>query len=345
MSDEDTSGATTLVRYEGTSIGKRARAAFDAGQMDLIRATVAKECTLPELGMLLELAARYELDPFAREIWAVKMQGRMTIMVARDGLLAIANRSPDYEGLEGDVVHENDDFTKKSGTALPEHSYGHKDRGEIVGAWATAYRHGRKPTYFYAPFHEYMPTGRKLNEHSPWNFQTSAMILKCAEAMALRKAYSLTGLVAEEEMENQRLVNGAQAEVAESLEVEWGDDPTLAAWLQDLVAAVNDQTPNTWRPAKLRATLKGRTDEDREAFAARLVDHLTVLGVKIPVRPTEEALDGALAASEAAEGEIVQDAEVVEDEGAENAETEEPPADYTPPTEPDPDEPLFGSEA
>lgn len=357
MSDEGTQATAVARREASTSIGQRARGRFDVGQMELIRATVAKECTVPEFGMFLELAARYELDPFAREIWAVKMQGRMTILVARDGLLAIANRSTDFIGIEGDVVREHDDFRKQSGEALPQHSYGAstKERGDITGAWATVFRAGRKPTYFFAPFEEYMPTGRKLNEHSPWNFQTSAMILKCAEAMALRKAYSLTGIVAEEEMGNQKLVNGATSEVADSAEVEWGDDECLAEWLRQLVDAVNDQTPGTWRPAKLRATLKGRSQEEREAFAEKLVGSLTVLGMKVPVRPTESDLEGAETDTDAEPGEIIQDAEIV-DEGAGSAEADEaarlaladaedePPADYVPSTEPDADEIPFAPE-
>lgn len=288
---------TALVKRDaGTSIGKRARGKFDPGQMELIRATVASDCNEAELGMFLELCARYELDPFARQIWAVKMKGRLTIIVARDGLLAIADRSGEFIGMEGDVVRENDDFRKVSGNAMPEHSYGAKDRGTIVGAWATVFREGRKPTYFFAPFEEYMPSGRNLTDYSPWKYQTSAMILKCAEAMALRKGFTISGLVAEEEMGNQRLVNGAAAEVEDEVETEWGDDASLASWLEALFAAVNAERPGAWMPAKIRMTLRGKSHEEREVIASQLVDNLVKVGARVPER------------------EVIQDAEVVDPE-------------------------------
>lgn len=326
-----TENSTALATRESTtSIGKRARGMFDPGQLELIRATVAKDCeTDAELGMFLELCARYELDPFAREIWCVKMKGRLTIIVARDGLLALAQRTilHPFEGMEGDVVRANDTFVKKSGEPLPEHSYtgGSKERGEIVGAWATVYRADRKPTYFFAPFEEYMPTGRNLTEYTPWRHQVSAMILKCAEAMSLRKAFSLTGIVAEEELGKQGLVNGVQQELEDEAAIEWGDDEQLGEWLEMLFAAINAERAGAYLPAKQRMILRGKTQEEREVLAAQLVEQLAKVGARVPTRPEAPP-----------EGEVVQDAEIVSED--------EPPADYEPVAEADSEEPPFGGE-
>lgn len=326
-------------------VTQRARDAFDDRQIELIRATVARDCTLAELHMLLELAARYDLDVFAHEIWAVKLKKGddepVTIMVARDGLLRIAQRTEGFQGIEGDVVRENDEFRKEAGSELPKHSYGAKDRGAVLGAWATVHREGRTATYFYAPFNEYCPPkdGGKY-KYSPWSRQESAMILKCAEAMALRKAFSITGVVSEEEMARSApvLLNGAKVAldaIESGDDIEWGDAPDVRLWLQGLVADL-EAAGETVRPAKLRAMLGGRTDDERIEYALTLVDQLAQKDVPVRARLSiEEATEILRGPQEPAED--VQDAELVD--------ADEPPADFVAGGPSDPDEPLFGSDA
>lgn len=306
MSDGSTAVAK---RTAPLALSQRARAAFHPGQIELIRTAVASECSDAELAVMLELAGRYGLDPFAREIFAVKMPSRdggrakMAIMVARDGLLSIAQRTGEFEGIEGDVVRENDDFSKKAGEPLPTHSYTAKDRGGIVGAWCTVWRTGRKPTFFFANWSEYVPDGRKL-QVSPWSKQESAMILKCAEATALRKSFSISGLYIEEEMQAASIAGtlpqvpgGDTPAVEESL---YGSEPTLAAWLPMLIDALNAENEDAYRPAKVRALLTNRTQDELEEFAEKLVDQLRLIGTRVPVRPVpdiegeaEEVPDGA----------------------------------------------------
>lgn len=321
-----------VVPRAATSITQRARGAFTDEQIELIKRTVCKDATNSELYMFLELCARYELDPFAREIWAVKLKANdpdapVTIMMARDGLLKLAQRSGEFEGIEGDVVHEKDEFRKEAGKELPTHTYQATSRGAIVGAWCTCYRSNRKPTFFFAPFEEYCPDkGSPKYKYSPWSSQTSAMILKCAEAMALRKAFSITGVVGEEEMaraESQaRLLNGSKdpSAVGPTDAIEWGDDPTLVAWLKALVEAVNEVRPGAYLPAKLAMQLAGRTDAEREEWAQLLVADLEARKLPVPVREQPE---------------VIHDAEVVD-------EHDEPPADYLPGSDQDEDEIPFG---
>lgn len=288
------SDSQTVARRDGVlSIGTRARGAFDEEQVALIKATVAKDCSTAELGMFLELAVRYELDPFCREIFAAKMggrdgsQGRVAIIVGRDGFLKIANRHDDFRGMKGDVVRENDDFRKSAADDIPEHTYmGNTDtRGAIVGAWATVFREGRQAMYFYAPLSEYMPKSEGKLRHSPWGSQESVMILKCAQSTCLRLAFSITGLVGEEEASRM-----LQREAEDAGETDWGSDPTLAAWLQLLFDAANATQEDIYRPAKIRTMMRGRSDEEREEFAVQLVAWLAEHDAEVPERPTLEDL-------------------------------------------------------
>jgi phage recombination protein Bet len=164
-------------------------------QVETIKATVAKGADDNELKMFLHLSQTYGLDPFAKEIWFIKMGGAPTIMTSRDGYLKIANNRPDFEGLVADVVYEGDEYRKTPDGA--DHRYGVNKRGGIVGAYALVYRKGmRFPTYVFAPFRDYN------KNNGQWKQFPHAMILKVAESMALKRAFSLYGLVSREELDH-----------------------------------------------------------------------------------------------------------------------------------------------
>ena len=58
---------------------------YSPDEINTIRKTCAPNANDDELKMFLTLAGKYSLDPFAHEIWFVNMQGRNTIITARDG--------------------------------------------------------------------------------------------------------------------------------------------------------------------------------------------------------------------------------------------------------------------
>ncbi|HNL70106.1 MAG TPA: recombinase RecT, partial [Leptospiraceae bacterium] len=150
----------------------------------------------------------------------------------RDGLLAHAHRQPDFVKMDGDVVWSNDGF--ETSMINGERSIVHTvknpaERGHIIGAWAMVERRDHGITYFYAPLGEY-------KRNTPiWNSHPSAMILKVAESYALRKAYSISGVVGEAEVEASNPATNITAipGTARDLHPDWGDDPVLA---QDLKA-------------------------------------------------------------------------------------------------------------
>ena len=174
---------------------KKPEEIWTSEQINAIRNTVAHGADDSELQMYLALAAKYDLDPFAKEIWFVQMKGRNTILTGRDGYLKIANRNPNFDGMESDVVCAGDKFYKEGG--IIKHAYNAANRGPIIGAYAVVHRKDRNhPAYVFAPFREYNK-GRGV-----WTEYPSAMILKVAESMALKRAFSISGLVTEEEIGN-----------------------------------------------------------------------------------------------------------------------------------------------
>lgn len=285
--------STELADTRGASILVPARFGFDEQQITAIRATVAQDCNNAELVMFLEVAARYELDPFAKQIFAAKIDNRVQIIVSRDGLLAHAHRQADFKGLIGDVVHENDTFqiSYEDGVRKISHTYAQKERGNLLGAWAEVHREGHEPTFFYAKLDEYARTGK-----TPWAKQTSAMILKVAETYALRKAYSVSGVVGEEEM--QRPEGRAPANLTAAPELDFGNDD-LGQRLTDLFDEANTVVPGSYRPAKVESLLSGPAedlDERREALANELADFIaehTVVDAVVVEDPEPEAVHDA----------------------------------------------------
>lgn len=168
--------------------------AFPPAKVEVIRNTVAKGATNDELEMYLHLAARYDLDPFAKEIWFVKRGSDATIMTSRDGYLKIAQKNPDFIGLTSFVVREGDEFSVDASHYDVSHKFGSK-RGKILGAWAKCERDGRKPVICFVELEDY------YDDKSPvWKKYTSAMIQKVAEVFVLKRQFGISGLVTSEEM-------------------------------------------------------------------------------------------------------------------------------------------------
>lgn len=264
--------AGTAVAPVSTAITERARERFDAQQIELIRHTVAAECNAGELAIFLEECARYELDPFAKQIWAVKIQGRMQIIVSRDGLLALANRKPDFRGCKSYEIREHDYFSVTEdgdGHCLVEHrwldkdgklTHGGKDgqlRGDIIGAFAYVRREGHVDTQFMAYAAQY-------DKHqNVWKSHPTAMMVKVAEAMALRKAYSISGVLGEHEVEPEPTSLTRPGE--RPIEIDFGPDEELARRLKEAFEHLG------YRHAKVRTLMRAcQTQEDREDLYSRL---------------------------------------------------------------------------
>lgn len=167
-------------------------------QIEAMRKTVAKGANDSELTMFLYLAQKTGLDPFAREIWFVQINGRNTILTGRDGYLKIANNNPHFKGITSDAIYSNDRFTRNTSNNVDDviHSYDIKDRGVLLGAYARVWRDDRMvPTFFLALMSDYA----KQNSDA-WKRYPHAMIIKVAESMALKKAFSISGLCTQEEV-------------------------------------------------------------------------------------------------------------------------------------------------
>lgn len=159
---------------------------FDAEQTALIKRTIAKGASDDELALFLSQCSRTGLDPFARQIYWIKRGAQGSIQVSIDGFRVIAERSGEMDGQE--VAWCGEDGLWRDVWL---------DKAPPAAARVLVYRKGcSKPFPGIARWSEYAQGG------GMWTKMQGTMLSKCAEALALRKAFphQLSGLYTVDEM-------------------------------------------------------------------------------------------------------------------------------------------------
>lgn len=180
-------------------------------QLQEIRKLFAPKLSDSEFQFFVGLGKASRLNPFTREIWAVKYQESQPaqVFIGRDGYRKAAQAHPEYDFHQADAVYENDEYEVVNGVV--HHKYKLSNRGKLVGAYCVAKRHkSSRPIYVYCELSEYS-TGRSL-----WNTQTgkpATMIKKVAESQCLRACFQdlLGGTYAEEEEWEEKVEKKAES--------------------------------------------------------------------------------------------------------------------------------------
>ena len=176
------------------------RRELDAEQVALIQRTLVPKATIDELQLFIEQCNRTQLDPFARQIYGVMRYNAqasrevMQTQVSIDGARLVAQRSGEYAGQTAVYyANEQGEWTDLwlDSMGLPAAAkVGVYRRGFVEPMWATA------------TWNQYAVTKKDGTPNAMWSKMPALMLGKCAEMLALRKAFpmELSGLYSTEEM-------------------------------------------------------------------------------------------------------------------------------------------------
>ena len=163
-------------------------------QVALMKRTVAKDTSDDEFQLFLHVCKRTGLDPFSRQIYCIMRGGKPTIQTSIDGLRLIADRTGRHAGTD-DPLYDALDQPHPAWARV------------IVYKIVEAYGHRRCPFTATARWQEYAPyyydkQTKQQTLAEMWAKMPYLMLGKCAEALALRKAFpqEISGLCTHDEM-------------------------------------------------------------------------------------------------------------------------------------------------
>lgn len=176
---------------------------FDDEKIGLMRRTIARGANEDELALFIEQCKRTGLDPFARQIYSVRRkqwnshsrsyEDSQVIQVSIDGFRLIADRTHKYAGQVGPWWCGPDGEWKEIWLS---------DEPPAAARVGVLRHDFHQPLFATALFKSYVQTNSAGEPISRWKTDPAGMLAKCAEALALRRAFpnEMSGLYTTEEM-------------------------------------------------------------------------------------------------------------------------------------------------
>src|SRR5260221_896420 len=189
-------------------------------RISLIQRTIAPSVSKDEFDMFIERCKQTGLDPIARQIYAIsrydKQVGgnKMTIQVSIDGMRLLAERSGKYAGQVGPLWCDEDMQWKEVWLS---------NKPPLAAKVGVIRSDFKEPLFAVAKYSSYVQTGKDNQVYGLWAKMPDLMLAKCAESLALRRAFpaETSGFYTREEMgqaDNEVIIEAQVSEVPPAAE-------------------------------------------------------------------------------------------------------------------------------
>ena len=246
---------------------------WDNRQIAALQQLGVDRATNADLAVFFHQCARTGLDPFARQIYMIERQGKQTIQTGIDGFRLIARRATD--AARGTFGYEDTQWCGEDGQWRDVWL----SKEPPAAARATVIRDGQRYPAI-ALWTEYVAVKRNGEITQMWATKPALMLAKCAEALALRKAFpqDLSGLYTSDEMgqaDNRRPEQPAQRRTLAAAVAEHA--PTVNVSDAEEVEATVEPDPMTDSQRAVLNELWREVPAERrtEILAGRDPKHLT----------------------------------------------------------------------
>lgn len=244
----------------GPSSGALALAADQVQWNDQQRAALAQigvdKASPGDLAVFLHVAQRTGLDPFSKQLYMISRAGKWTIQTGIDGFRVIAARHREYAGQVGPEWCGDDGVWREFWpTKTPP----------VAARVGVLHRDFDQPVWGVAMFSEFTAG------NSMWKDKGAHMLAKCAEALALRKAFphDLAGLMTPEEVDRDDRPARARAAAQRD------DQPVTVAELTGAprvpTGSSKGDRMSQAQQGKLFALLRDAEIEDRKVWASGIL--------------------------------------------------------------------------
>lgn len=167
---------------------------WSAQQLSALKQLGLAQADAGDLAFFFHQAQRTGLDPFARQIYMINRGGKYGIQTSIDGFRIIAQRSGEYAGQTAPYWCGDDGVWKDVWLSNTPPS------AAKIGVYRIGFP---EPLWAVARWDSYAVLNNPI-----WKKMPDVMLAKCAESLALRKAFpnDLSGLYTDEEMSQAEVV-------------------------------------------------------------------------------------------------------------------------------------------
>lgn len=160
--------------------------------------TLYAKFTIPEVSQLLYVAKKTGLDPFSRQIYATKRWDKnlgcdkVNIQASIDGFRVVAERSGKYVGQVGPFWHDGTQWL----------DYWISNKPPVAAKVGVLRSDFKEVLWAFARYDAYVQKTKDNRPTMIWSSMPELMVAKCAEALALRKAFpqDLSGIYSSDEI-------------------------------------------------------------------------------------------------------------------------------------------------